>query len=228
MLVAARTALAVAYPLLAHWASHGGGSRAAALALADLIPLVLLRPLVAGHPAAWGVSIVLGTLLYAGRDALWLPMLLLGPPIAFTAFAGALFARTLRPGQVPLITRIALAIEYDDPTRMPAAHRRYTVGLTAAWAALLLGLATANTVLALIAVPHGVLVRLGYSPVVVVSQQTWSWIANLLDYGFVAAFAAVELAFRRWRFPDRERRHPRLVLARMRELGPHFWRAVSR
>lgn len=227
-LVAARTALAVAYPLLAHWASHRGGPPAAALALADLALLVLLRPLLAGRPLAWVAFVATVAALHALRDAAWLPMLLLAPPVVFTAFIGWMFARTLRAGRLPLITKLALALEYEDPAQMPAAHRRYTGQLTLAWATLLFTLAFANTVLALIAEPHGVLVRLGYAPVVAVSQQTWSWIANLLDYGVIAAFALVEFGLRRWLFPERRPKDPRALVARARTLGPGFWATMLR
>lgn len=228
-LAAAYLALAVAYPLLAHWESHGGGAPAAALALADLALMMLLEPLVRRRTWAWALLVlVLGALAAVAREP-WLPMLLLAPPALFTGWLAWVFARTLRPPRVPLITRIAAALEFDDaPERMPPAQQRYTRTLTGAWAAMLAALTLANLLLALIAEPHGVLVRLGVPPLVSVSQQAWSWFANLFNYGAVAAFFAIEWLLRGRLLPERRRQRPTAVLLRLRELGLPFWTTLLR
>ncbi len=221
----ARVLLAAAYPFLAHWASQRGGI-AVVLTLVDLVLIVLIGPLARGRVWAWGLAAALGAALVTARDAAWLPMLLLAPPVAFTAFVGWGFARSLRPPRVPLITKIAAAIEYDRPDDMPPAQQRYTRRLTVAWACLLGGLALANSVLALIAVPDGVLARLGQPPLVSVSQQTWSWFANLLNYGVVGGFFIGEYLLRHRLFPQRRYKSFREFMQRMAGLGPGFWQRL--
>lgn len=223
-LAAARLALAVAYPLLAHWASHAGGPPAAALALGDLTLIVLLHTLVRGRAPAWAAFVAACAALYAGRNAPWLPMLLLAPPVLFTGALGWLFARTLRPGRTPLITRIAATIEYGSVAQMPPEQLRYTRGLTAIWAGLLIGIAVANGVLAVIAQPAGVLAQLGHPLAVGVSQQAWSWFANLIDYGLVGGFFVIEFIVRARLFPDRPIRGFAQFMRRLAALGPDFWR----
>jgi hypothetical protein len=58
-IAAARIACALAYPLLAHWASHDGRGWVAALALADLALVILIEPLLHRRGWAWGVFVLL-------------------------------------------------------------------------------------------------------------------------------------------------------------------------
>lgn len=228
-LAAASIALLAAYPLLAHWASHGGGATAATLALADLAALMLLEPLARRRAWAWIALVASFAMLFSVRDTPWPSIALLAPPVLFTAWVAWVFARTLRPPREPLITRLAAALEYDgDTAAMPPAQQRYTRRLTGAWAALLAALTLANAALALVAEPHGLLVRLGHAPPWTVSQQAWSWWANLLNYGAVAVFFAGEWLLRCRLLPDRRRHPPRALLRRMRELGPPFWTGLMR
>lgn len=228
MLAAAYVALAVAYPLLAHWESHGGGAMAAVLALVDLALMLLLEPLVQRRAWAWIALVAVVAALAAIAREPWLPMLLLAPPALFTGWLAWVFARTLRPPRQPLITRIAIALEFEAPGQMPPAQQRYTRTLTAAWAGMLAALTLANLALALIAEPYGVLARLGHPPLVSVSQQAWSWFANLFNYGAVAAFFGMEWLLRGRLLPDRQRLRPGAMLQRMRELGLPFWTTLLR
>lgn len=227
-LAPAYLALAVAYPLLAHWESHGGGAPAAALALADLALMMLLEPLLRGRAWAWALFALSCGALVAMLDGPWLPMLLLAPPALFTGWLAWVFARTLRPPRTPLITRLAVALEFDGPEQMPAAQQRYTRALTAAWAGMLAALTLANLLLALIAEPHGVLARLGHPPLVSVSQQAWSWFANLFNYGAVVLFFGLEWLLRGRLLPERRRQRPAAVLQRLRALGLPFWSTLLR
>ncbi|MFC0676528.1 ketosynthase [Lysobacter korlensis] len=223
---AAQVLLAVAYPFLAHWASERGGGLPAALTLADLALLVLIGPLARGSVWAWVLTAGLGAMLALNVESRWLPVLLLAPPVVFTGLVAWCFARSLAPPRTPLITKIAAAIEYDDPAQMPPAQQRYTRALTAAWAWLLAGLALANLLLALIAVPDGVLARLGHVPPIAISQTTWSWFANLLNYGVVGGFFVGEYLLRHRLFPQRNYRNFGEFLRRMAGLGPQFWQRL--
>lgn len=222
-----RVLLAVAYPLLAHWASvtdePGRAGAIAALALADLLLIVLLRPLAAWRGWAWALLLVLLAALVPLARGLYAPMLLLAPPFLFTAVLGWWFGRSLRAGRVPLITGIVAALDRCPPAQLAPELRRYTRRLTAAWAGLLLALALANALLALLAVPDGVLARLGHEPAWPVPQAAWSWFANFLDYGVVALFFCGEFVLRQRLFPGRYRGFGDF-LQRMAGLGPRFWR----
>ncbi len=129
---------------------------------------------------------------------------------------------------MPVITKIASALEGVQPDALEPRLLRYTTRLTLAWAVLLAALAIADTVLAVIAVPDGVLARLGYPPVISVSQQAWSWFANLLDYGILAGFFLGEYLLRNRWFPDPPYRNFIDFMRRMGQLGPGFWRDMFR
>ncbi|MGY0799847.1 ketosynthase [Lysobacter sp. A286] len=227
IVVVARLVLAVAYPLLAHRASVDGDNLLAAVALADLVLVVLLVPLVRLRGWAWVVMLLAVAGLWSLHDGDIPVLLLLAPPMLFTALVSWWFGRSLRPGRVPLISRIAAAMEACEPAALEPRLQRYTRRLTLAWALLLGTLALADGVLAMIAVPDGLLVRLGQPPLVSVSQQTWSWFANLLDYGIIGAFFVGEYLLRKRLFPDAPYRSFVDFLRRMAALGPRFWRDSS-
>ena len=225
---ALRLVLAIAYPFLAHWASHRGvgGGAVAALALLDLALIVLLQPLLQPRGWAWALLALIGLALWRLVPTPYPQMLLLAPPVLFTGLLGWWFGRSLRAPRVPVITKIVAGLEQTTPEQLPPELLRYTRRLTGAWAGLLVGLALANTVLALIAEPGGVLARLGHAPLLAVSQTTWSWFANLLDYGIVGGFFVGEYLLRlRW-FPVRPYRNFIDFLRRMGALGPGFWRQL--
>ncbi len=225
---ALRLVFAIAYPFLAHWASHrqtgGEGVPVAALALFDLALIVLVQPLVARRGWAWALLALVAAGLWQLAPTPYPQLLLLAPPVLFTGLVGWWFGRSLRAPREPVISRIVAGLEQTTPGQLPADLYRYTRRLTGAWAVLLVCLALANTVLALIAVPDGLLARLGHAPVLSVSQTTWSWFANLLDYGIVGGFFIGEYTLRgRW-FPVRPYRNFFDFLRRMGALGPGFWR----
>ena len=228
LIVLLRVLLAIAYPLLAHRASVDGDNVLAAVALLDLALLVLVQPLARGRAWAWllmaGIAAGLWTLRIGDVPVL----LLLAPPALFAAMVSWFFWRSLHGGRVPVITHIASALEGCPPESLEPRLLRYTTRLTLAWAILLAVLAIADTVLAVIAVPDGVLVRLGHAPVLSVGQQAWSWFANLLDYGILAAFFVGEYLLRKRWFPDPPYRNFIDFMRRMGQLGPAFWRDLFR
>src|SRR3546814_8752857 len=80
------------------------------------------------------------------------------------------------------------ALDEVAPEAMAADLRRYTRGLTAAWAWLLAALAAVNLALAVLAVPDGLLAILGLSSPLPISRTQWSWFANICNYGIVGGF----------------------------------------
>jgi len=220
--------LGLGYTALAHLASLWHHDGLALGALAALIAMLVVEPLLARRPwafvalplLAWGAW----ALYAAGHAAL--PLLLV--PVVFVVGIAWIFARTLRPGRTALITRIVIGIEGNgDPTELAPDLLRYTRNLTAAWAAVLLGMAGGNLLLALLASPAGLLESLGVPSPLPISQAQWSWWANLLNYGVIGGFFVIEFAIRKRRFPGRY--HGFFdFLRKLADLGPTFWRDLLR
>lgn len=226
--MALRVALALSYPLLAHLASLNGSGAWAGLAMASIVLLILLEPLL--NRRLWAL-VALGACLLGlwwvahSRYAL---MPLLAPPVVFITLASWLFGRTLAKGRVPLITRIVEALYAQASMPMTPELYRYTRQLTLAWALLLALLAVINLLLALCAVPDGVLAQLGHVPAVSVTSAQWSLFANVLNYGIVGGFFVIEYLLRKRRFPQRPYRNVLDFGQQMARLGPHFWNEFLR
>jgi uncharacterized membrane protein len=225
LILALEVAFAVAYSLLAHVASARHDDRLAAWALVDLVLLLLIAPLLRRRWWAWLALPVLLFAVFAIHRAglVAVPMLLV--PVAFIALIAWWFARSLQPGRVPLITRIVSAL--DAPAALAPELDRYTRNLTAAWAWLLATLGVVNLALALIAVPDGLLARLGWQAPLTVTQTQWSWFANLLNYGIIGGFFLIEYHTRKRRFPGRYKSFVDFA-RRLAALGPAFWRDFLR
>ena len=220
-----RLLLALAYPLLAHLAGARHDPAVAAIALADLSLVVLLQPLLQRRVGAWLLlaAIVLGLFSLARSHYALLPLLLV--PVALIGLVAWTFGRTLRRDRVPLITQIVAALDALPPTQLAPELRSYTRNLTLAWAGLLGTLALANLVLALLAVPNGLLASVGIASPLTVSEAQWSWFANIFNWGIVGGFFVGEYLLRKRRFPGRYRSFLDF-LQRMARLGPAFWRQL--
>jgi uncharacterized membrane protein len=219
-----RVALVLAYPVLAHIAGSLHDGRYASLALADLALIALLRPLLQGRAWAWtslGVTCV--TLAWLGRSGLswnrccWCRR-------RSSAGRPGCSRRTLRG--VPLITRMVAGLDGIPAAQLSPALLRYTRNLTVSWAVLLSAVALVNLLLALLAVPDGLLASNGISPPVAVSHRQWSW-ATALNFALMIGFFLVEFAVRQRRFPGRYR-NLWDFLRRISRLGPAFWRDIAR
>jgi uncharacterized membrane protein len=221
------TLLAVAYPLLAHAAAHWQSAPLALFAAAILILLACLPGLLRTRLVAWALLLAALAGLYAlsRQDLATLP--LFAPPILLNAFLAWLFGHTLLQGRVPMIVRIVHAMRGAPETLDPAVVA-YARRLTAVWTALFVLLAVLSLVLALIAVPHGLLASFGVTPAVSVPLATWSLFANVLNYVIVVAFFIGEYAWRRRVFPEQPYRNFGDFLQRMLRLGPSFWRGLLR
>jgi uncharacterized membrane protein len=139
-----------------------------------------------------------------------------------------LFGRTLYSGRVPLITRIVEGLYAQASMPMTPDLYLYTRQLTVAWAAMLAVLAVLNLLLALCAVPSGVLHQFGHTPVFAVTDEQWSLFANVLNYGIVGGFFVVEYWLRKRRFPHRPYRNVGEFIQQMARLGPRFWNELMR
>jgi uncharacterized membrane protein len=112
----------------------------------------------------------------AGAGVLYLPPLLI--PLAMLH----VFARSLRGGRTPLVTRFAQLIDGELPPQVAA----YTRSVTVAWVVFLALLVLETLVLMLVAPP-----------------AVWSLFANALNYVFIGAFFLIEFAVRRRVLPQR-------------------------
>ena len=228
LLMGLRLLLAVAYPVFAHLASARGDGGWAALAMADIVLLVLLEPLL--RRRAWALALLALCLLglWWISNSRYALMPLLAPPVVFLALVSWLFGRTLRHGRVPLISRIVQGLYAQAAMPMTPQLHRYTRQLTAAWALVLGLLAVANLGLALCAVPSGVLVQLGHRPAWTVTDEQWSLFANLLNNGIVGVFFIAEYWYRTRVFPLRPYRTVLQFMRQMAQLGPGFWNQLLR
>jgi len=225
--LALTVAMVVAYALFAHLASATLDDRYAYAALLSLVAMMLAAGLVARRAWAWvalPLSLAACHLLYRSGHA-GLPLLL--APVVFVAAIAWLFARSLWSPHGALITRIVAALDGCTPATLAPELVAYSRGLTAAWAAALGVLGLANLALAMVAEPGGLLAGLGLRAPVTITREQWSLFANILNYGIVGGFFAVEFAYRKRRFPGR---YSSFVgfLRQMAGLGPAFWRDFLR
>lgn len=228
MTFALRLLLLAAYLPLAHLAESRQSQGLAVVALADLALMVLIDGLAGGRRTAWlGLAAAAAVLavLHAGGHAL--PPLLLVPP-TFTGLIGYCFARSLRPGRVPLIAKPVAALYGVTPADLNPAYQRYTRRLTFAWAAMLGFLTAINAALALIAVPNGLLAQFGLAAPLSVTTEQWSAIAHGASYGLLGVFAVVEYQLRRFVFDSHPYRNAFDFARKMAALGPAFWRDFFR
>lgn len=227
MSLLARLLLALGYPLLAHAASVHADGRWAALALADVVVFMLIDGLLERRLAAWlaCLAALAGLALLAGSP--WSMALLLLVPVLFIWMIAWVFARTLLPGRVPLITRLVAALDRTTAAGLPRDLNRYTRQLTLLWAAALAVLGLGNLLLALVAQPRGLFAMVGLPAPFSVTEQQWAWLANWLNYGIVGGLMLLEYGYRKWRFPGRYKNAADFI-RRLTGLPPSFWRDFMR
>lgn len=106
------------------------------------------------------------------------------PSFAINLGLGAFFARTLRAGREPLITRLARVERAHSRLPFPEEMARYTRRLTQIWVAFFALNASVTLLLASTA-----------------PLAAWSFYANVLNVPLLAAMFAAEYVYRRRRFP---------------------------
>jgi uncharacterized membrane protein len=214
-------ALALAYPVSAHFAAARHSIRFTLVAMAILAGAVLVPSLIRGRLAAWlglPVAVALLWLLSRSRSDL-LP--LYAPPVLVPAFLAWVFGHTLAGRQTPLIAQL-VSLLHAPGDEIDADVWPYARRLTVAWTLLLGALATTNLVLAAVVRPDGLLLAAGVTPPFTVSLEVWSLFANMLGYLLVAAFFLAEYAYRRRRFPKQPYRNFFDFLARTIAASPRL------
>lgn len=213
--------LALAFPLLAHAAAITGQAVLAVASIAVLVLAVawpLRRRAAAFALVLAAASGVLAAAWASGR----VHVLTMLPPILITFAIAWQFGASLQPGREPLIRRIVVAL-HPEALAIPGV-REYTRRVTWLWALLLGALCVGNTVLALLAVPGGILPSLGVEPPYAVPLPRWSLFANVVNYLAIGGFFVGEYLYRRTRFPQQPYRGFGDFVGRMARLGPAFWR----
>ncbi len=198
--------LGMACALLAHLAVETSSPALTAVVVALAAAVMLAPSLARGSPGAWMAALAItGALaVAASRRWIWLPLYV--PPVLGDAFGAWLFGHTLAAGRTPLIERVVRLLHGGPERLLEPAIARYARTLTLAWTVLFCVLGVTCLVLALFAVPNGVLILLGFTPPVAVPQTAWSWFANVAAYVITAGFFGLEYAYRRLRFPQQPQR----------------------
>lgn len=176
-------ALLLAYPLLVHAAIV---TQSLALSFAALIVLGanMLAPWLA-RDRVWpwlalaGVIAASFAFVRIGESRLFLYAAPVLVPLALLWF----FGRTLLPGQIPFITRIATAIRGPLPEPLYI----YTRHVTQLWVLAFAAMALANLLLAMLAPPF-----------------VWSLFTNFINYLLVGVLFVAEWLYRCWAMRDYE------------------------
>lgn len=172
--------LALGYPLLAHLAVVFGDARLQWLALIWVLMLSMWGALAARRAWAWLVLALSGVLLYRlvvlghGQYALYVP------PALIPASLFILFARTLRPDETPLISKIATTLRGEP---LPPPLVVYTRHVTQLWCGVFIFMFLSAVALAIWATP-----------------SVWSVMTNVVHYVILGAIFVVEFIYRRRRF----------------------------
>jgi uncharacterized membrane protein len=213
-----KSVLALAYPLVAHFAVVRNSMALIVVALALLIVVPMLPALTRGSVAAWiAVPIIAAGLWWVSRSThATLPLYI--APVLVPGFMAGVFGSSLLSGQTPVIEQLIRLIEADAPQHAAQNGRShgdvpeeevwaYARALTLSWTLLFVAICITNLVLALLAEPDGLLLVGGIMPPLTVPQEWWSLFANVLGYLLVAAFFVIEYAYRRHRFPEQPYRN---------------------
>lgn len=207
------------YALLTHLyaSSHQQPWAVAALML---LALALLFPgLYARKPAAWLAGIAVGAVLLSPWFRQHVALVLFVPPIVANLALGWLFGHTLRAGKVPLVEQLVRLLHPENDIQDEAVWP-YSRHVTRLWSLLFLANALACLLLALFAVPGGILVSAGLLPSLQLPIHWWSWYANLGCYAMAGLLFVGEYAYRRHRFPWQPYRNFLHFCQRAATVGP--------
>lgn len=173
--------LILAYPFAAHYALLSGRPEWVIILLAILLALVLWRHERSGRRLI-PIFLLGGVILVIAGDSglKWELALYSAPPLVYLMLA-CLFAHSLRPGGVPVITRFARALR--GPTSEQV--ERYTRKVTLAWAVFFAVMAAQSLLLAL------------FAPI-----ETWSLFTHFINPGLTLSMFVFEYLVRRVRLSD--------------------------
>lgn len=193
--------LLIAYPVAVHYGILATDFGPALLILAAMAAMAAGQRATGFHvlPAAMAALLVL-------LAAWWLAdgfILLLWPPLFIYFGLAALFALSLMPGRMPVVTRIASMLDGELDTSV----LRYTRHVTIAWALFLFSLGSASVWLACCG-----------------SREAWSLFTNWIGYGLILAFFCAEFFWRRRCLPQLPRRSFAAFMVALMRIHPRSWR----
>ena len=164
------------YPVLAHIATllHSDWLAWAALTVFFAVPL--LPALLQLNKKAWLILATVMTILTVCAMSGIERYVMYLPPIFIPLSVLVLFARSLRSGHVPIVTRVALQIRGNLPPEL----EHYTRLVTQWWVVLLIGMSVSSMLLAVYATP-----------------EFWSLMTNVVQYLLLASVFLLEYLFRR-------------------------------
>lgn len=201
-------ALLGASPIVLHLAIVRSSRPLMVLFLA-IIAAGLLYSVARGRYPPWGIALAaLAASGLAGLALLDVGMaarIVSAWPILVFLTIASVFARSLRPGHMPLIERIARLIDQGDA--MPSELVAYTRTLTWAWTIVPFAMALVSALLAQFA-----------------SREAWSLFTNVLSYPLLAVLFLAEYPYRRWRYPDTPHTNPVAVAVRLIRHAPEILR----
>lgn len=122
---------------------------------------------------------------------------LMALPVVCLGGSGWFFARTLRCGREPLISRFVRLVEGEARLALPGVAA-YTRGVTLFWASLLGTLAVVSLAIALLAQPGGWLAALGLRAPFALPGSLLAWYPEAGCWAVLLAAFAGEYLFRRW------------------------------
>ena len=168
--------LAAAGLLLLAWLPSVWRRRSLVMALVWLLLAALvLAPASTGHPV----------------------LALMALPVVFLAAVAWLFARTLKAGVEPLVTRFVRVIEGESRVNLPGV-RGYTRGVTWFWACLLGAMALLSLLIALFAVPGGWLATFGVAVPFSLPGSLLAWYPEAGCWVVLLVAFVGEYGVRRW------------------------------
>ena len=216
--------LSIGYLFTAHLALSRQSAGMAAVAIA-LLAALLLESIRGRRRHLWRALVAVAgvaTIVLVARGAPPVPLML--PPVLVPAGIALYFGRTLLPGSMPLVERMARVFYAPaEPARgIPAYARR----VTWAWTLLLAGLALVNAAMLACLAPGGLLQLAGFVPRWPVPPSAFAWFTNTGTYLLIAGMFAAEFAVRVWRFPDYRYRNPLRFIREARARMPDIMAAL--
>jgi hypothetical protein len=166
---------------------------AALLLLLAWLPAIVRRR----SAAALATWVVLAALLLVPAWLGHAQLALMALPVVFLGGVSWVFARTLRRGREPLISRCARVIEGEARLALPGV-RGYTRGVTWYWAGLLGAMALLSLAIALCAAPGGWLAAFGLRPPIALPGSLLTWYPEAGCWVVLLTAFAGEYLFRRW------------------------------
>ena len=178
----------------------GGFMHRSSLSVAAALLLLL-----AWLPRVWRRRSALALCAWLALAALLLVPALMGHaglalmalPVVFLSAVAWMFARTLKPGDEPLVARFIRVIEGEARLALPGV-RSYARGVTVFWACVLAGMACLSLVIALLARPGGWLATFDIGLPARLPGSVLAWYPEAGCWLLLLAAFAGEYVFRRW------------------------------